>query len=245
MALPTDAAEGEPQTVVFASEGIEKAQKVLVMIQGSGRVRVGVWGCALCINKGLDQGTMLPYLRTAVERGYGVLVLNPNDNHADGRPIRGSETPMRHVAYAWKAVVEGRCLPSAAIDVVAHSNGGRCLIDFLACAEHGSDVNTRALATDAAARIRRIVFTDSYHDARVLPLEELPPPVRCALADGTRCVNYVPSSEPLGTPVRMWISLGQPMTQQDKGCLCLSAAVEDHAATNQAVLQAAFEFFAK
>jgi hypothetical protein len=243
IALPLDATEGEPKTVVFVSEGIEKAQKVLVVIQGSGRVRVGVWGCALCINKDLDQGTMLPYLRTAAEQGYGVLVLNPNENGTYGRPIRGSETPQRHVAYAWKAVVQGRCLPGAVIDVVAHSNGGMCLIDFLSCADEESD--TQALSTDAAARIRRVVFTDSYHDARMLPLEDLPPAVRSALADRTRYVNYVPHPAPLGTPVDSWISLGHQMTQRDKGCQCLSAAVEDHAATNQAVLQAAFEFFAK
>jgi len=245
IAMPLDAAEGEPHTFVFASEGVDKAQKVLVVIQGSGRVRVGVWGCALCINKDLDQGTMLPYLRTAVEQGYGVLVLNPNDNvwsnGREARPIRGSETDLCHLASAWKAVVQGQCLPGAAIDVVAHSNGGRCLIDFLSC----TDADTQALSTDAAARIRRVVFTDSYHDARMLPLENLPPAVQSALADHTRYVNYVPHPAPLGTPVDRWISLGNPMTKRDKGCQCLSAAVEDHAATNQAVLQVAFEFFAK
>jgi len=256
-----DASAGEPQTVVFASGGIEKAQKVLVVIQGSGRVRVGVWGCALCINRDLDQGTMLPYLQAAAEQGYGVLVLNPNENQAaDGSPIRGSETGSEHVAYAWKAVVLGQCSPSAIIDVVAHSNGGMCLIEFLSWAaprppricEPGlvsqvliDDAATQALSADAAARIRRVVFTDSYHDDRRLPLEELPPAVRSALADRTRCVNFVPHPAPLGTPVDSWTSLRHRMTQRDKGCQCLSAAVEDHAATNQAVLRAAFEFLAK
>ena len=50
--------------------GYEEADKLLLLIQGSGRVRVGVWGCALCINKNLDQGTMLPYIKRALQEGY-------------------------------------------------------------------------------------------------------------------------------------------------------------------------------
>ena len=49
--------------------GYEEADKLLLLIQGSGRVRVGVWGCALCINKNLDQGTMLPYIKRALQEG--------------------------------------------------------------------------------------------------------------------------------------------------------------------------------
>merc|ERR1719401_2339453 len=100
IALPLGASAG-PQCLVYASPDYRTATKLLLIIQGSGRVRVGVWGCALCINKDLDQGTMLPYLRRAVECGYGVIVLNPNENHIDGEPVEGSESPERHVAYVW------------------------------------------------------------------------------------------------------------------------------------------------
>merc|ERR1712137_810964 len=96
--VPISASAG-PHSEVFVSPGFETANKLLVLIQGSGRVRVGVWGCALCINKDLDQGTMLPYLRTAAVRGYAVVVLNPNENTVDNEPIPGSESPERHVAY--------------------------------------------------------------------------------------------------------------------------------------------------
>ncbi len=34
--------------------------ELLLLIQGSGRVRVGTWGCALCINVGLDEGSSPP-----------------------------------------------------------------------------------------------------------------------------------------------------------------------------------------
>lgn len=247
IALPLGVGAGEPQTVVFASEGIEKAEKVLLLIQGSGRVRVGVWGCALCINKDLDQGTMLPYLRKAAEEGYGVLVLNPNENECDGMEIPGSESPPDHVAYVWKHIVQARCSKDATVDIVAHSNGGRCLIHFLAWSgpRPHSEQEVSTISADAAARIRRVVFTDSYHDSRDIPLQALPEPVQAALADPTRYVNYVPHPAPLGTAVERWISLGRPFSQPNKGCQCLSAAVEDHAATNQAALHHAFEWLAK
>merc|ERR1711963_1182153 len=77
ISLPCDSVEGA-HCSIFVSEGLENAKKVLLIIQGSGRVRVGVWGCALCINKDLDQGTVLPYLKLAAKHGYGVIVLNPN-----------------------------------------------------------------------------------------------------------------------------------------------------------------------
>jgi len=221
-------ASGGVQSPIFVSKGFETADKLLLLIQGSGRVRVGVWGCALCINKDLEQGTMLPYIRTAAEAGYGIIVLNPNENEVDGQPVAGSETPDRHVAYVWQNIVEGMCKSSAAVDVVAHSNGGRASLMFLA----GCD--------EAARRVHRLVFTDSYHTSH--EVKALRPEGLALL--GERSVNYVPHDAPFGEPVTEWISLGNHMTQTQKGCRCLSAATADHASTNHASLKAAFAFFA-
>jgi len=222
-------AEAGARCPIFVSEGYESASKVLLLIQGSGRVRVGVWGCALCINKDLDQGTVLPYLREAADRGYGIIVLNPNLNEVEGEPIPGSESPDRHVGYVWQHVVAARCSAAATVDVVAHSNGGRALLYFLAGAEA------------AAQRINRLVLTDSYHAG--MQVGSLGAEGQALLRE--RCVNYVPHAASFGTPVEDWVSLGNEMTQASKGCPCLSAATPDHASTNQAALKAAFEFFAK
>lgn len=237
ISLPIDVDTG-PRCTIFCSPGFESMQKLLLMIQGSGRVRVGVWGCALCINKDLDQGTMLPYLRTAADQGYGVVVLNPNQNQVAGRPIPGSETGGDHLAYVMKHIIAPRCSPTAQIDIVAHSNGGRVLLDFLA----GNGGKDELLARESFGRIRRIVFTDSYHSPD--QVAALPPAVRDVLADPSRVVNYAPHPSPLGTPIDDWMTLGHHMTKAQKGCDCLSAAVEDHAATNQASQSAAFQFFA-
>jgi hypothetical protein len=233
--FPLDAGGKEPSGQIYVSQGIKEADRVLLLIQGSGRVRVGVWGCALCINKDLDMGTCLPYLQLAKERGYGVIVLNPNENvDAANRPIRGSETPWNHVGYVWHQVV-GQCKPGAIVDVVAHSNGGMALLHFLG---RGDPV-----AQNAAARIRRVVLTDSYHSPEQAFKQS--PAVRAAMQDRTRWVNYVPHKAPLGTPVDEWDSLQYHFCKRDKGCECLSAAVEDHAATNQAALQHAFMFLSR
>lgn len=218
-------AEDGPRSPIYVSSGFERAEKVLLLIQGSGRVRVGVWGCALCINKDLDQGSMVPYVRKAAEAGYGVIVLNPNLNAIDGIPVPGSESPSEHVAYVWEKVVLDRCAAGVPVDIVAHSNGGRALLDFLG--EH----------EDAAGRINRVVFTDSYH--RKEQVDALSP---AALAVLQRAVNFVPHASAFGTPVTEWMSLGHSFDKSRKCCECLSAAVEDHAATNHASLEAAFAF---
>lgn len=224
--LPLGSQTG-PQCPIYVSPGFDAADKVLLLIQGSGRVRVGVWGCALCINKDLDQGTMVPYVRRAAEQGYGVIVLNPNMNSVEEQPISGSEDPPKHVAYVWENLVLGRCKEGAAIDIVAHSNGGKALLAFLQ--DHA----------DQASRMRRVVFTDSYHKKE--QVDALSGPARELL---DRTVNYVPHEAPFGTAVDEWKSLDNTFTKERTGCACLSAAVADHAATNHASLSAAFEYFA-
>ena len=42
---------------------------------------------SLLINEGLREGSQLPYIQLAHQKGYGVLVLNMNENIANGRRI--------------------------------------------------------------------------------------------------------------------------------------------------------------
>lgn len=67
-------------------------------------------------------GTQLGYIRRAMALGYGVIVLNPNDNKRNGVPVRGSETPEKHVLHIWDCVVTRAAAKHIA--VVAHSYGG-------------------------------------------------------------------------------------------------------------------------
>ncbi|CUI14196.1 Hypothetical protein, putative [Bodo saltans] len=79
--FPLDAdLASEPSCPIFASANAEECETVMLLCQGSGAVRPGMWARALCMNNTLDRGTVFPYIRDAQSRGWGVLVLNPNEN---------------------------------------------------------------------------------------------------------------------------------------------------------------------
>lgn len=241
--LPLDAAETDPQVPVFASHGYAEKEKLLIFVQGTGRVRVGVWGCALCINKDLDHGTMLPWIERAAQEGYGVIVCNPNENSKGKRAIRGSENSTNHVAYVWEHLVM-KCSQAKVIDMVAHSAGGGAVLDFLGrgSGKNCTNAEEQRVAMDAT-RVGRLVLNDSYHMGYQLAL--LPEESLAMMRDASRTVNFVPDKSALGTPVERWVSMMFPMTAEEKGCRCLSAGVMDHASTNHAVLEPAFDFLTK
>ncbi|MCJ8746812.1 hypothetical protein PDJAM_G00146060 [Pangasius djambal] len=79
--LPVDATESEPKSFIYMSEdALTNQDKLLVLIQGSGVVRAGQWARRLIINEDLDSGTQIPFIKKAMQEGYGVIVLNPNEN---------------------------------------------------------------------------------------------------------------------------------------------------------------------
>ena len=70
---------GESGEFVFVSKDFDdNEERLLVLIHGSGVVRAGQWARRLIINEGLEQGTQLPYIKRALDRGYAVLVMNTN-----------------------------------------------------------------------------------------------------------------------------------------------------------------------
>ncbi|XP_061478241.1 cotranscriptional regulator FAM172A isoform X5 [Rhineura floridana] len=79
-----DAMESEPRSFIFMSEdAMTNPDKLMVLIHGSGVVRAGQWARRLIINEDLDSGTQIPYIKRAIEEGYGVIVLNPNENYIE------------------------------------------------------------------------------------------------------------------------------------------------------------------
>uniref|UniRef100_A0A8C5FWL7 ARB2 cotranscriptional regulator A n=1 Tax=Gadus morhua TaxID=8049 RepID=A0A8C5FWL7_GADMO len=91
--VPVDAVDEEASSFIFHSaDALTNPARLLVLIQGSGVVRAGQWARRLIINQDLDSGTQIPFITRAMQEGYGVLVLNPNENHLEvERP--GSTTP--------------------------------------------------------------------------------------------------------------------------------------------------------
>lgn len=79
----------EPTCPIFASTNANDCDTAVLICQGSGAVRPGMWARALCMNDTLDRGSVFPYIHDAQSRGWGVLVLNPNENL--GAPVAASE----------------------------------------------------------------------------------------------------------------------------------------------------------
>lgn len=84
ISIPVDASESEPKSFIFMSEdALTNPQKLMVLIHGSGVVRAGQWARRLIINEDLDSGTQIPFIKRAMDEGYGVIVLNPNENYIE------------------------------------------------------------------------------------------------------------------------------------------------------------------
>uniref|UniRef100_A0AAR2M1B4 Arb2 domain-containing protein n=1 Tax=Pygocentrus nattereri TaxID=42514 RepID=A0AAR2M1B4_PYGNA len=90
--LIVDATEDEPKSFIYLSEdALTNADKLLVLIQGSGVVRVGQWARRLIINEDLNSGTQIPFINRAMKEGYGVIVLNPNENFLEVEKVPEAE----------------------------------------------------------------------------------------------------------------------------------------------------------
>lgn len=86
--------------IFMTQDALTNRDKLLLLIQGSGGVRPGQWSRKVCVNDSLDSGAIFKYLDKAKERGYGVIVLNPNggmvDNDLDKRLL---EEERKRQAY--------------------------------------------------------------------------------------------------------------------------------------------------
>ncbi|CAN0263109.1 unnamed protein product [Lampetra fluviatilis] len=93
--VPVDAINGnEPFSFIFMSPGALQQEKLLLLVHGTRVVRAGQWARRLIINDCLDSGTQIPYIWQAMEEGYGVVVLNPNDNRIDGERLERERNRM-------------------------------------------------------------------------------------------------------------------------------------------------------
>ena len=232
------------------------AARTLLLIQGSGRVRAGVWGCALCINaeEGLRKGTMMEYIERAHALGYRVVVANPNAEadtaghirrlwqHVVMRPCGGPSVGAG--AGAGDGATEAAGVADGSVDVVAHSRGGRTFLELL-----------QSLADDrrSVLAIGRVAATDSYHDSGqvdALRRVDNAPSSGCDSATLMRLLhsvrNYVPSTADVGAPVDRWTSLRMQFTANEKAPMqCISACTDDHASTNYCAVDAIFAWLAE
>lgn len=103
----------------------------LVLIQGSGAVRAGIWSRYCCVNENLDIGSVFPFLEWSKSHNFASIVLNPNFNRdpKTNLMIPKNGTMDAHCEYVWNKFIS-KC-PATKIFIVTHSAGGYCVYSLL------------------------------------------------------------------------------------------------------------------
>jgi len=212
--------------IFLSKDALTNKDKLLILVQGSGPVRAGMWARSLCFNDTLHTGACIDYIKQAQKEGYGIIVLNPNlngirkeeeapkvkYNFFDPRKpkkleknelnlIEGSESPPKHVITSYlKYISQSK---AEHIVFVAHSAGGWATCELLK-SKYGKSL---------IAKTRGIGFTDSVHTIE----EDDPKYFLDYLMQNT--INWVTSKKKLDTFIKI---------SENQGCTCLSAGHEVH-----------------
>lgn len=177
--------KNSPCNIFLSQDWSINKDKAIVVIQGAGKVRAGQFARSVCINDGLEEGTVFRVLNFARQEGYSVIVLNPNfsKDPLTKQPIKGIETPEKHCSFIWKNIIMKS--PAKKLFLLAHSCGGIRTLELL----HNN-------FEDFKKCVKAIAFTDSVHTS----ISSLSPQARSLLS--SLAINWIRSSEPLNTPLR-------------------------------------------
>ena len=193
-------------------------EKALVLIQGAGDVRAGVWSRSVCINESLMLGSMLPYVQQAQQEGYAIIILNPNYNRDSRNPrvkVEGSENAVAHCKYVWENYVV-KC-PAKSFCIVGHSCGGICTLALL-----------REYWEEFAGRVKAIALTDSVHGSCAMLNKKQKAFLRA------KAVDWVACNKQLDVKVA---------NDGDNGCTLVSAGHHKHEYTSGYAFPSIFPFF--
>ena len=135
-----------------------KGKRALVLIQGTGAVRAGIWARSVCINENLELGSMLPLIDQCRDLDIPVLVMNPNLglDPETGVGVPHCATMGDHACFVWQHYVKDSGFDQ--ISIIAHSAGGGCVSEI-----------QRAFADTFYDQVKNIAYTDSW----VIPREFL------------------------------------------------------------------------
>uniref|UniRef100_K3WZQ7 C2 domain-containing protein n=1 Tax=Globisporangium ultimum (strain ATCC 200006 / CBS 805.95 / DAOM BR144) TaxID=431595 RepID=K3WZQ7_GLOUD len=201
--------KAEARCNIFVSANYATCPKLCVFMQPGQGMQPGIWSRTIHPKTGF-QGSMIPYLKTAIQGGYGVVILNPSTNSAmiNGHraKILHSATPEDHVAYVWKNYVQ----PNAAqeISFIVHDAAGVLLKTFLG-----------TLSSKDERRIGGIAFIESAHQVSSGDTNN----VRHLLRD--KAVNFEASTE------AMFAVIGSSKARL--GCVSLSVGRTSGEANNR------------
>ncbi|KAE9316601.1 hypothetical protein PF001_g7261 [Phytophthora fragariae] len=177
--------KAEARCNIFVSHNYAACPKLCVFLQPGEGMQPGMWSRTIHPKTGF-QGSMIPYLKTAIQGGYGVVILNPSTNfcmvNGHRAKILHSSSPEAHVAYVWKNYIA----PNAAqeISFIVHDNAGVLLKTFLS-----------TLSGHEGQRIGGIAFIESAHQVSSGDNNSLRDLLR------EKAVNFEASTEPMFTVI--------------------------------------------
>ncbi|XP_010885121.1 cotranscriptional regulator FAM172A homolog isoform X2 [Esox lucius] len=162
--------------VYLSTRALESPATLVVLVQDRGTVHCGLWSWRAAASEGLEKGSMIPYVRKALEDGCSVLLMNPNQGGV-------GEMPEDHAQHVWDVIVS-RCSSSRVV-MVAHGYGGLVFVDLL-CRR----------PQEVVKQVWAVAFLDSSHSLWHQPLDAMG---REWLRTHSR--RWVLSSKPLNQPV--------------------------------------------
>ena len=198
--------------------------KCLILIQGTGVVRLGQWARSVCINENLNLGTMIPYVDKAIKKNYSVIIFNPNErkDFKTEEKIEEFNTMEKHSVYVYNNIIK-KNNNIKEIYIVAHSMGGECTVDILL--NNKDDLIKR--------KIKKIAFTDSVHGEDYLKLGKVGIEIFREISR-----NYICSDKPAGTFIRDYTTLYG-------GVDCYSSGHCKHEYTSGTAIDEIFKYFNK
>ncbi|XP_064355923.1 cotranscriptional regulator ARB2A homolog isoform X3 [Dromaius novaehollandiae] len=228
--LPVDATESEPKSFIFLSEdALTNTDKLLVLIHGSGVVRAGQWARRLIINEDLDSGTQIPYIKRATEEGYGVIVLNPNENYIEVEKTKAqvqlssdsSDEPAEKRERKDKIQKETKKRRDFYEKYRNPQKEKETVQMYIRMIQREAEVKNKVTA---------VALTDSVHNVWH---QEAGKTIREWMREN--CCNWVSSSEPLDTSVESMLP----------DCPRVSAGTERHELTSWKSFPSIFKFFSE
>ncbi|KAF0441493.1 argonaute binding protein 2 [Gigaspora margarita] len=193
--LPLGATENDIHTKIFLTPDYETNDKMIIFIPGTAH-SAGIWSRRALIDISVIDGSMINYAKRAIDLGFSVVLLNPNEvfwykgkgvlilpkTTAPFDTIPGSESPEAHTNYVFENIV----MPSAAqrIFIIANSYGGHCAIDVMQ--NHFNELSER---------VKAIEFTVSAHSIDFVKTDRMKVWIR------EHCRNWLMSDLPIGEEI--------------------------------------------
>jgi phosphatidate phosphatase PAH1 len=171
---------GKPQSWVFVTPDWHSCSVLVVLVQNCGHIGPGVWSSSLIIDDRMEAGSMISDVDLAVNKGWGVVIVNPNLNEGKNRKngktekVAGSENPESHGLTVWDHVIAKA--HARRIVFLAHQFGGHMVFqmalrrkkEFLDRVTHVALVDSAHVAIDITDIREKQTELQEFFEARNL-----------------------------------------------------------------------------